>query len=70
MCGGSKHDVPEVVSGLEVTDRGVNAPPLPELVKSGGMIMGGRIVGVTAQPRPELVKAGGRSVTELHIGQN
>ena len=43
-------------------DRGVTAPPWPELVKAGGRSVAGQIVGVTAPPRPELVEAGGRSV--------
>ena len=61
---------PDVVSGQEVPDRGVTAPPRPELVEAGGRSMTGRIVGVTAPPRPELIEAGGRSVARLHLGRN
>ena len=35
MCGGSRHEVPVVVSGQEVPDRGVAAPPRLELVEAG-----------------------------------
>ena len=58
LCGGSRHEVPGVVSGKEVLDRGVTAPPRPELVEAGGRSVAGRIVGVTASPPPELVEAG------------
>ena len=62
MCGGSRHEVPDVVPGQEVLYRGVTAPPRPELVEAVGRSMAGLIVGVPAPPRPELVEAGGRSV--------
>ena len=48
MCGGSRHEMPDVVSGQEVPDRGVTAPPRPELIEAGGRRMTGQIVGVTA----------------------
>ena len=70
MCGGSRHELPDVVSGQEVPDRGVTAPPWPELVEVGGRSVAGQIVGVTAPPCPELVKAGGRSVAGLNLGRN
>ena len=30
VCGGSRHEVPEVVSGKKVLDRGVTAPRRPD----------------------------------------
>ena len=44
VCGGLRHEVPEVVPEQEVPDRGVAAPPQPELVEAGGRSMAGRIV--------------------------
>ena len=70
MCGGSRHEMPYVVLGQEVPDRGVNAPSRPELIEMGGRIMTGRIFGVTDLPRPELIEAGGRSVARLHLSRN
>ena len=57
----------DVVSCQEVMERGVTAPPRPELIETGGRSVAVRIVGVTAPPRPELVKFGGRSVDILHF---
>ena len=62
MCGGSRHEVPDVVSGHEVPDRGEIAPPRPELVQAGGRSVAGRSIRATAPPQPELVQAGGKSV--------
>ena len=39
MCGGSRHEVPDVVPGQEVLYRGVTAPPRPELVEAVGRSM-------------------------------
>ena len=61
------YEVPDVVLGKEVQDRGVTAPPRPELVEAGGMSVAGRIVRVTAPPRPEIVDTGGRSVAGIHL---
>ena len=36
--------MPEVVSGHEVWDRGMTAPPRPELIEAGGRSVAGRIV--------------------------
>ena len=62
MSSGSRHEMPDVVSGQEIPDKRVTAPPWPELIEAGGRSVAGRIVGVTAPPRPELIEAGGRSV--------
>ena len=62
--------MPDVVSGQEVSDRGVTAPYRPELIQAGGRSMTGQIVGVTAPHRPELIEAGGRSVARFHLGRN
>ena len=70
MCGGSRHEVTDVVLGQEVLDTRVTAPPQPELVKAGGKSAARRIVRVTAPPCPELVEAGERSVAGLHLGRN
>ena len=69
MCGGSRREVPDVVSGQEVTDRGVTDPPWTELFEAGVMSVAGQIVRVTASPQPELVKAGERSVAGIHLGR-
>ena len=70
MCvGWSRREVPDVVSGQEVPDRGVTAPLWPELVEAEGRSVARQIFGVTAPPRPELVEAGGNSVARLHIGR-
>ena len=60
----------DVVSRQEVPDRGVTAPPWPELIEAVGRSVAGRIVGVTAPYRPELIEAVGRSMARLHLGQN
>ena len=70
MCGGSRHEIPDIVLGQEVPDRKVTAPSRPELIEAGGRSMTGQIVGVTAPPRPEQIEAEGRSVARLHLGQN
>ena len=62
--------MPDVVSGQEVPDRGVTAPPRPELFEAGRMSVARRIVRATAPTWPEIVEAGGRSVAGLHLGQN
>ena len=62
--------MPEVVSREEMPDRGVTAPPWPELIEAGGRRMTGQLVGVTAPPRPELIEAGGRSVARINLGRN
>ena len=60
----------DVLLRQEVPDRGVTAPPWPELIEAGGRSVAGRMVGVTAPPRPELIEAGGRSMARLHLGRN
>ena len=70
VCGGSRHEVPDVVSGQEVPNRGLTAPPWPELVEAGGRSVDGPIVRVIAPPWPELVDTVGRSVDGIHLGRN
>ena len=43
MCGGAWHEMPDVVSRQEVPDRGVTAPPRPELIEAGGRSVAGKI---------------------------